>query len=67
MALYLVHCDFYPFRSVIENNEIVLDAIDENYRNMVEEAKLKSNFTIQKWAMTSETLYYYRVDLLTQY
>ena len=21
MALYLAHCDFYPFRSVIENNK----------------------------------------------
>ena len=29
MALYLAHCDFYPFRSVIENNKIALDAIDE--------------------------------------
>ena len=27
MALYLAHCDFYPFRSVIENNKIALDVI----------------------------------------
>ena len=38
MALYLAHCDFYPFRSVIENNKIALDAIDESYRNLAEEA-----------------------------
>ena len=38
MALYLAHCDFYPFRSVIENNKIALDAIDERYRNLAEEA-----------------------------
>lgn len=37
MALYLAHCDFYPFRSVIENNKIALDAIDESYRNLAEE------------------------------
>ena len=24
MALYLAHCDFYPFRSVIENNKIII-------------------------------------------
>lgn len=24
MALYLAHCDFYPFRSVIENNKKLL-------------------------------------------
>lgn len=23
MALYLAHCDFYPFRSVIENNKLI--------------------------------------------
>ena len=23
MALYLAHCDFYPFKSVIDNNKIV--------------------------------------------
>lgn len=38
MALYLAHCDFYPFRSVIENNKIALDAIDESYRNLAKEA-----------------------------
>lgn len=44
MALYLAHCDFYPFRSVIENNKIALDAIDESYRNLAEEARLKNDF-----------------------
>jgi len=37
MALYLAHCDFCPFRSVIENNKIALDAIDESYRNLAED------------------------------
>lgn len=27
MALYIAHCDLYPFRSVIENNKIALDMI----------------------------------------
>ena len=40
MALYLAHCDFYPFRSVIENNKIALDAINESYRSIEEKARL---------------------------
>lgn len=67
MALYLAHCDFYPFRSVIENNKIALDAIDESYRNLTEEARLKNDFFTEQWAMTSGTLHSCRVDLLTQY
>ncbi len=67
MALYLAHCDFYPFRSVIENNKIALDAIDESYRNLAEEARLKNDFFTEQWAMTSGTLHSCRVDLLTQY
>ena len=57
MALYLAHCDFYPFRSVIENNKIALDAIDERYRNLAEEARLKNDFFTEQWAMTSGTLH----------
>lgn len=67
MALYLAYCDFYPFRSVIENNKIALDAIDESYRNLAEEARLKNDFFTEQWAMTSGTLHSCRVDLLTQY
>lgn len=25
MALYLAHCDFYPFKSVIDNNKMAID------------------------------------------
>lgn len=67
MALYLAHCDFYPFRSVIENNKIALDAIDESYRNLAEKVRLKNDFVTEKWAMTSGTLHSCQVDLLTQY
>ncbi len=67
MALYLAHCDFYYFRSVIENNKIALDAIDESYRNLAEEARLKNDFGTEQWAMTSGSLHSCRVDLLTQY
>ena len=67
MALYIAQCDFYPFRSVIENNKIALDAIDDSYRNLAEEARLKNDFVTEQWAMTSGTLHYCRVDLLTQY
>lgn len=67
MALYLAHCDFYPFRSVIENNKIALDAISESYRQMAAEAREKDDFVSEQWAMTSGTLHSCRVDLLTQY
>lgn len=33
MTLYLTQYDLYPFRSVIENNKIVLNTIDESRRN----------------------------------
>lgn len=67
MALYLAHCDFYPFRSVIENNKIALDVIDESYRNLATEANQRNDFITEQWAMTSGTLHSCRVDLLTQY
>ena len=67
MALYLAHCDFYPFRSVIENNKIALDIIDESYRNLATEARENNDFITEQWAMTSGTLHSCRVDLLTQY
>lgn len=67
MALYLAHCDFYPFRSVIENNKIALDIIDESYRNIVAESRNRDDFVTEQWAMTSGTLSSCRVNLLTQY
>ena len=27
MALYLAHCDFYPFKSVIDNNKMAIDLV----------------------------------------
>lgn len=67
MALYLAHCDFYPFRSVIENNKIALDIIGESYRSLATEAREKNDFITEQWAMTSGALHSCRVDLLTQY
>ena len=67
MALYLAHCDFYPFRSVIENNKIALDIIDESYRKLAARASANNDFITEQWAMTSGTLHSCRVDLLTQY
>ena len=67
MALYLAHCDFYPFRNVIENNKIALYAIAESYREIAREATKINDFETECWAMTSGTLHSCRVDLLTQY
>ena len=67
MALYLAHCDFYPFRSVIENNKIALDAIAESYRDIAQQARQNDDFVTESWAMTSGSLHSCRVDLLTQY
>lgn len=46
MALYLAHCDFYPFRSVIENNKIALDIINESYRNLATEARANNDLLL---------------------
>ena len=67
MALYLAHCDFFPFRSVIENNKIALDIINESYINLATEARKDNDYIKEDWAMTSGTLHSCRVDLLTQY
>lgn len=67
MALYLAHCDFYPFKSVIENNKLALDAISESYRELAEKARQNDDFATESWAMTSGSLHSCRVDLLTQY
>ena len=67
MALYLAHCDFYPFRSVIENNKIALEAISDSYIDIAREANKINDFKRECWAMTSLGLHACRVDLLTQY
>lgn len=67
MALYLAHCDFYPFRSVIENNKITLDTIADSYREIAREANKINDFKTECWAMTSGSLHSCRVELLTQY
>ncbi len=58
VALYLA------FRSVIENNKIALDVINESYRQMAAEAREKDDFVSEQWAMTSGTLHSCRVELL---
>lgn len=67
MALYLAHCDFYPFRSVIENNKIALDAISKSYREIAVRAQKVGDFETECRAMTSGTLHSARVELFTQY
>lgn len=67
MALYLAHCDFYPFRSVIENNKIALDVISDSYLDIAREANKINDFKTECWAMDSVSLHSSRVDLLTQY
>ena len=67
MALYLAHCDFYPFKSVIDNNKMAIDLVTKAYRDMAQEAREKDDFRTESWAMTSETLQTCRVDILTQY
>ncbi|WP_243429418.1 hypothetical protein [Clostridium botulinum] len=67
MALYLAHCDFYPFRSVIENNKLALDAVAKGYRDIARKASEVDDFQTECWAMRNATLHSCRVDLLTQY
>lgn len=67
MALYLAHCDFYPFKSVIDNNKMAIDLVTKAYRDMAQEAREKDDFRTESWAMTSGTLQACRVDILTQY
>lgn len=67
MALYLAHCDFYPFRSVIENNKIALDAIGESYRGLAVKAQDAGDFETECRAMASGALHSAHVSLLTQY
>lgn len=67
MALYLAHSDFYPFKSVIENNKLAIDLVSEAYRKMANEARNHDDFITESWAMTSGMLQACRVDILTQY
>ena len=67
MALYLAHCDFYPFKSVIDNNKMAIDLVTKAYRDMAQEARERDDFKTESWAMTSGILQACRVDILTQY
>lgn len=67
MALYLAHSDFYPFKSVIENNKIATGLVSEAYYNMANEARKNEDFQTESWAMTSGMLQSCRVEILTQY
>lgn len=67
MALYLAHCDFYPFKSVIDNNKMAIDLVTKAYRDMAQEARERDDFRTESWAMTSGILQACRVDILTQY
>lgn len=67
MALYIAHCDLYPFRSVIENNKIALDVVAEGYHQMAAEAREQGDFATESWAMTSGSLHTSRVWMYTQY
>lgn len=53
MALYFAHSDFYPFKSVIENNKIATDLVSEAYYSMANDARSKNDFQTKSWAMTS--------------
>lgn len=67
MALYLAHCDFYPYKSVIDNNKKSIDSVNEYYKIIAVEAAKIGDFYTQDWAMTSGTLQVCRVELLTYY
>lgn len=67
MALYMAHCDLYPFKSVIENNKIALEIISKSYHEMSQEAREHDDFLTEQWAMTSGLLHSSRVYLYTQY
>lgn len=67
MALYLAHCDLYPFRSVIENNKIALNVIGKSYHEMAKEAQNHDDFVTEQWAMTSGLLHSNQVSLYTHY
>lgn len=63
MALYLAHLEFFPFKSVIKNSEIILNANSEYYRDLAE----TGDFHIQDWALTNQGLHEARVTQYTYY
>ena len=67
LALYLAHCDFYPFRSVIENSKIILDAKRKIYLGIADKANEQDDFKTHCWAMNSVMISNSRVDLLTNH
>ena len=67
MALYLAHCDFYPFQSVLRNNQLALDALSQGYIETLQKAQANDDFYTESFAMTSGTLHNSRVSLLTYY
>lgn len=67
MALYHAHSDFYPFKSVIENNKIATDLVSKAYYDMANEAREHNDFLTEEWAMTSGLLQSCRVEIFTQY
>ena len=66
-ALYLAHCDFYPFKSVIKNNKMALEVIGKSYHEISTIARENNDFLTEQWAMTSGLLHSSRVSLYTQY
>lgn len=67
MAIYFAHSDFYPFKSVIENNKLATDLLSNAYHEMANAARAKEDYLSESWAMTSGLLQSCRVELLTQY
>lgn len=67
LALYSAHCDFYPLKSVIENNKKALHAVDAAYRKIVDIARDYGNFRTESWAITSGILLTSRVGVFIQY
>lgn len=67
MALYLAHCDLYPFRSVISNSELISNLSVETYREMAVDAGNKGDIVAEEYLMMSQSLQVGRVDSLTCY
>ena len=67
MALYLAHCDLYPFRSVISNNKLISSLSNETYREMAFDASRKGDIKTEQYLMMSQNLQAGRVDTLTCY
>lgn len=65
MALYLAHCDLYPFRSVISNSEFISNLSSETYREMAIDAGNIGDVETEQYLMMSQTLQVCRVNLLT--